>query len=159
MYGLEGPSSSTVSLSKVCFSAHSLPADLLTTCFDENFLHGEADETCMCGDEDPHIHAHLTGSDCHGNEMGLTKFKLVPKKEQVRSDEERRTKGWSEEAAAYHPPLQLTTHSALASLAPIIPTPFAIRFTHRSTNQISPSPGQLPRAATPRRVSLRCALP
>jgi copper chaperone CopZ len=67
------------SLANVCFSSHSIPADLLTTCFDEDFLHGEAEETCMCGDENPHLHAHMQGGDCNGNEMGLTKVKLVLK--------------------------------------------------------------------------------
>ncbi|GMH68998.1 hypothetical protein TrLO_g1265 [Triparma laevis f. longispina] len=66
-------------LENVCFSSHSLPADLLTTCFNEKFEHGEAEETCVCGEEEAHLHAHFKGNDCEGGEMGLTQVKLILK--------------------------------------------------------------------------------
>lgn len=43
---------------KVCFSTHGV-AGLLTPCFDENGEHGEPDEGCFCGEDEPHIHAHF----------------------------------------------------------------------------------------------------
>lgn len=45
---------------KLCFSSHGQDADdLLTPCFDEDGNHGTPDEGCFCGEEAPHIHAHL----------------------------------------------------------------------------------------------------
>jgi hypothetical protein len=63
----------------LCFEAHSLPPDMMTPCFDEDGLHGEADETCMCGDPGPHIHAHVRSPGCaRHNEARLTAVKLAP---------------------------------------------------------------------------------
>ena len=47
---------------KICFSTHDVGngADgLLSPCFDENGEHGEPEETCFCGIDDPHLHAHV----------------------------------------------------------------------------------------------------
>jgi len=46
---------------KICFSSHGtgeLTDALLTQCFDADGLHGEPDETCFCGVDTPHLHAH-----------------------------------------------------------------------------------------------------
>lgn len=45
---------------KLCFSSHgAVGADeLLTPCFDEDGMHGVPDESCFCGIDTPHIHAH-----------------------------------------------------------------------------------------------------
>ena len=61
-----------LNLRKLCFHVHSGTAKndddaMLSPCFDENGLHGEPDETCFCGVEDPHIHAHLR-EECRGLE-------------------------------------------------------------------------------------------
>lgn len=46
---------------KLCFSTHGNGQvdDLLTPCFDEDGLHGVPDESCFCGVDTPHLHAHL----------------------------------------------------------------------------------------------------
>ena len=45
---------------KLCFSSHGQDADdLLTPCFDEDGNHGIPDESCFCGVERPHLHAHV----------------------------------------------------------------------------------------------------
>jgi len=46
---------------KLCFSTHGNGAvdDLLTPCFDEDGKHGVPDESCFCGVDTPHLHAHL----------------------------------------------------------------------------------------------------
>ena len=47
---------------RICFSTHDVGngADgLLSPCFDENGEHGEPEETCFCGIDDPHLHAHI----------------------------------------------------------------------------------------------------
>ncbi len=62
----------------LCFSTGDVDADLLSACFDENGLHGESEETCMCGDPQPHIHAHLKNATCcDGSLSAMTKVKLV----------------------------------------------------------------------------------
>ena len=44
---------------KLCFSTHGYDTDdLLTPCFDEEGNHGEPEESCFCGIDEPHIHAH-----------------------------------------------------------------------------------------------------
>ncbi|KAL3923654.1 MAG: hypothetical protein SGARI_006174, partial [Bacillariaceae sp.] len=44
----------------LCFSSHGHNADdLLTPCFDDEGLHGEPDESCFCGVDTPHLHAHV----------------------------------------------------------------------------------------------------
>jgi copper chaperone CopZ len=45
---------------KLCFSSHGHDADdLLTPCFDDEGLHGEPEESCFCGVDTPHLHAHV----------------------------------------------------------------------------------------------------
>ena len=45
--------------SKFCFSSHGHDVDsFLTPCFDENGRHGEPEESCFCGIDVPHLHAH-----------------------------------------------------------------------------------------------------
>lgn len=46
---------------KLCFSTHGngMVDDLLTPCFDEDGMHGVPDESCFCGVDTPHLHAHL----------------------------------------------------------------------------------------------------
>ena len=47
-------------IDKLCFSSHGQDADdLLTPCFDEDGNHGIPDESCFCGVETPHLHAHV----------------------------------------------------------------------------------------------------
>ena len=44
---------------KLCFSTHGHDADdFLTPCFDEEGNHGEPEESCFCGIDEPHLHAH-----------------------------------------------------------------------------------------------------
>lgn len=53
---------------KLCFSTHGhvLVDDLLTPCFDEDGKHGVPDESCFCGVNTPHLHAHMHDPDsCH----------------------------------------------------------------------------------------------
>ena len=63
---------------RLCFSSHGMgdiADELLTPCFDENGEHGEPEESCWCGEDDPHIHAHIhdpsicndTSSSCSKN--------------------------------------------------------------------------------------------
>mmetsp|Transcript_3002 Transcript_3002/g.3299 ORF Transcript_3002/g.3299 Transcript_3002/m.3299 type:complete len:1163 (-) Transcript_3002:547-4035(-) len=55
------PSTSDNAGQKICFSSHGtgeLTDALLTQCFDADGLHGEPDETCFCGVDTPHLHAH-----------------------------------------------------------------------------------------------------
>jgi Cd2+/Zn2+-exporting ATPase len=81
VYDIHGALQSFVSpvpLSTLCFESHSLPGDMMTPCFDAEGRSGEADETCMCGDEEPHIHAHVKASGCGSyNESKLTAVKLT----------------------------------------------------------------------------------
>ena len=51
----------------LCFETHgsSMADDLLTPCFDEDGNHGEPEESCFCGEDGPHLHAHLRDS-CGG---------------------------------------------------------------------------------------------
>ena len=60
---------------KLCFSTHGAGDNIdgmLTYCFDPNGEHGEPDEVCVCGEEEPHLHAHIHDpelcgeSDCDG---------------------------------------------------------------------------------------------
>jgi copper chaperone CopZ len=46
---------------KLCFSSHGNAGleDLLTPCFDEQGNHGDPDESCFCGVDVPHLHAHV----------------------------------------------------------------------------------------------------
>lgn len=45
---------------RVCFSSHGHDADdLLTPCFDGDGNHGSPEESCFCGADIPHLHAHL----------------------------------------------------------------------------------------------------
>ena len=69
-----------LNLRKLCFHVHSGMAKndddaMLSPCFDENGLHGEPDETCFCGVEDPHIHTHLR-EECRGLET--SKHNKIP---------------------------------------------------------------------------------
>ena len=43
---------------KLCFQTHGFD-DLLTSCFDEEGNHGSPEESCFCGVDTPHLHAHL----------------------------------------------------------------------------------------------------
>jgi len=44
---------------KICFSAHGHDTDdFLTPCFDEEGNFGEPEESCFCGIDEPHLHAH-----------------------------------------------------------------------------------------------------
>jgi cation transport ATPase len=46
-------------MNKICFSSHGNDVgSLLTPCFDDDGRHGEPEEGCFCGVDDPHIHAH-----------------------------------------------------------------------------------------------------
>jgi ribosomal protein L32/copper chaperone CopZ len=51
---------------KLCFDTHSYGTslatgvdDLLTPCFDQDGNHGDPEESCFCGVDTPHLHAHL----------------------------------------------------------------------------------------------------
>lgn len=58
---------------KICFSTHGAGngADgLLSPCFDENGEHGEPEEGCFCGVDEPHLHAHIYDPDRCGNDGG-----------------------------------------------------------------------------------------
>jgi copper chaperone CopZ len=45
---------------KVCFSSHGHDADdLLTPCFNDEGNHGDPEESCFCGIDTPHLHAHI----------------------------------------------------------------------------------------------------
>ncbi|GKY99542.1 hypothetical protein MPSEU_000908400 [Mayamaea pseudoterrestris] len=46
---------------KLCFSTHGATAidDWMTPCFDEHGNHGTPAESCFCGVDTPHVHAHL----------------------------------------------------------------------------------------------------
>jgi len=56
---------------KLCFSAHGAGENIdgmLTYCFDANGEHGEPDEVCFCGEEEPHLHAHIHDPELCGEE-------------------------------------------------------------------------------------------
>ena len=56
---------------KLCFSTHGAGDGLLTYCFDKNGEHGEPEEECVCGEEEPHLHAHIHDPDvCGGGICG-----------------------------------------------------------------------------------------
>ena len=67
---------------RLCFSSHGMgnvADELLTPCFDEDGEHGEPEESCWCGEDDPHIHAHIYDpSIC--NDIGSSCSKYIPKK-------------------------------------------------------------------------------
>jgi hypothetical protein len=45
---------------KICFSSHGHDVDdLLTPCFNEDGHHGDPEESCFCGIDTPHLHAHV----------------------------------------------------------------------------------------------------
>mmetsp|Transcript_29767 Transcript_29767/g.63127 ORF Transcript_29767/g.63127 Transcript_29767/m.63127 type:complete len:1409 (+) Transcript_29767:67-4293(+) len=47
---------------KLCFSTHGAGEDIdgmLTPCFNRNGEHDEPEEECACGEEEPHLHAHI----------------------------------------------------------------------------------------------------
>ena len=58
-YDNQGTSKVSDSSKQLCFHTHGSDADLLTPCFDEHGNHGVPDESCFCGVDTPHIHAHL----------------------------------------------------------------------------------------------------
>lgn len=60
------------SAAKVCFSSHGQDADdLLSPCFDEDGNHGMPEESCFCGLETPHLHAHVHDpKTCEADEEG-----------------------------------------------------------------------------------------
>jgi hypothetical protein len=65
----------------LCFSSHGHDADdFLTPCFDEEGLHGEPEESCFCGVDTPHLHAHLNDpkicSEDAQNDQGTTSGNL-----------------------------------------------------------------------------------
>lgn len=62
---------------KICFSTHGHDADdLLTPCFDEEGCHGEPEESCFCGIEEPHLHAHWHDPKiCDADEASLADVK------------------------------------------------------------------------------------
>lgn len=45
-------------LQKLCFRSHGYD-DMLTPCFDETGKHGAPEESCFCGIDTPHLHAHV----------------------------------------------------------------------------------------------------
>ena len=56
---------------KLCFSAHGAGENIdgmLTYCFDANGEHGEPDEVCFCGEEEPHLHAHIHDPELCGDD-------------------------------------------------------------------------------------------
>ena len=56
-----------LSMKKLCFSSHGAGPNvdgMLTHCFDAQGIHGMPEESCVCGLEIPHIHAHLHGELC-----------------------------------------------------------------------------------------------
>jgi len=60
---------------KLCFAAHGAQGEnidgMLTYCFDSNGEHGEPDEGCFCGEEEPHLHAHIHDPElCGKNNCG-----------------------------------------------------------------------------------------
>jgi Cd2+/Zn2+-exporting ATPase len=57
---------------KLCFSSHSGDNidGMLTYCFDKNGEHGEPCDECACGEEEPHLHAHIHDPEvCGENEL------------------------------------------------------------------------------------------
>lgn len=57
---------------KLCFSTHGATddawiGDALTPCFDEDGNHGTPDESCFCGVDTPHLHAHIHDPKTCGN--------------------------------------------------------------------------------------------
>ena len=55
------------SMRKLCFSSHDAGPNIdgmLTHCFDAQGIHGMPEESCVCGLEVPHIHAHLHSELC-----------------------------------------------------------------------------------------------
>lgn len=66
---------------KLCFSSHG-HVDIepyLTPCFDEDGNHGDPEEDCYCGEEGPHLHAHLhSDATCHDTKQKKhDKFQLA----------------------------------------------------------------------------------
>ena len=54
---------------KLCFSTHGAGEDIdgmLTPCLDRNGEHDEPDEGCACGEDEPHLHAHIYDPDICG---------------------------------------------------------------------------------------------
>ena len=71
---------------KLCFSTHGAGDNIdgmLTYCFDTSGEHGEPDEVCVCGEEEPHLHAHIHDSevcgenDCNGGSIHTSKQKTT----------------------------------------------------------------------------------
>jgi hypothetical protein len=61
---------------KVCFSSHGNDAadDFLTPCFDEDGYFGIPEESCFCGIETPHLHAHVHDpKTCDGGDQPKTR--------------------------------------------------------------------------------------
>lgn len=57
---------------KLCFSTHGAGDNIdgmLTYCFDQNGEHGEPDEVCACGEEEPHLHAHIHDTELCGENV------------------------------------------------------------------------------------------
>jgi hypothetical protein len=52
-------------ISDLCFKPHgSIDGSFLTPCLDEEGKHGVPEESCFCGVETPHMHAHLRAAHC-----------------------------------------------------------------------------------------------
>jgi hypothetical protein len=60
-FSYTGGGNNTISDYSLCFSTHghNNADDLLTPCFDQEGLHGDPEETCFCGIDTPHLHAHI----------------------------------------------------------------------------------------------------
>jgi copper chaperone CopZ len=58
---------------QLCFRSHGFD-DLLTPCFDNDGKHGAPDESCFCGVETPHLHAHVRDPKTCGGEQEKTKL-------------------------------------------------------------------------------------
>eukprot|EP00429_Kryptoperidinium_foliaceum_P010449 CAMPEP_0176005206 /NCGR_PEP_ID=MMETSP0120_2-20121206/2087_1 /TAXON_ID=160619 /ORGANISM="Kryptoperidinium foliaceum, Strain CCMP 1326" /LENGTH=1259 /DNA_ID=CAMNT_0017337907 /DNA_START=89 /DNA_END=3864 /DNA_ORIENTATION=+ len=79
-------------IQQLCFSSHGQNVDdFLSPCFDEAGNHGDPEESCFCGLDSPHIHAHVYDPEtCRGGAepsaenskesglMNLSKITLLP---------------------------------------------------------------------------------
>jgi copper chaperone CopZ len=60
---------------KLCFDSHGHYDELLTPCFDGEGMHGSPEDSCFCGVETPHLHAHLHDPQtCQGDQPNRKTF-------------------------------------------------------------------------------------
>lgn len=72
--------SDSAQLSKLCFSSHDAGPNvdgMLMHCFDSKGVHGVPLEDCVCGVEEPHLHAHIHSDMCDGDIGESTKKKRI----------------------------------------------------------------------------------